>query len=47
MDERDETASDPAFLCTRIMATPSDGIRSSVRVYGNNGYPSIAQTTKG
>ena len=46
MNVRDKTASDPAFLCTGIPATPSDGIRSSVPVYGNNGCPSIAQTAK-
>ena len=46
MNVRDETASDPAFLCTGITATPSDGTRSSVPVYGNNGCPSIAQTAK-
>ena len=46
MDLRDETASDPALLCTGITATPSDGIRSSVPMYGNNSCPSIAQTAK-
>ena len=46
MNVRDKTASDPAFLCTGITATPSDGIRSSVPVYGNNCCPSIAQTSK-
>ena len=46
MDVRDETASEPAFLCTGITATPSDGIRSSVPVYGNNDYPSIAHYAK-
>ena len=46
MNVRDETASDPAFLCTGITATPSDGTRSSVPVYGNNRCPNIAQTAK-
>ena len=46
MNVRDETAYDPAFLCTGITATSSDGTISIVPVYGNNGCPSIAQTAK-